>query len=197
MEQTMEATKSSKLSPGTATWFGVVLAMVGSFLASGYLVFTSTTSALDGGPSASAAVSSLQVADIGRTHVDVEAMTPGGSVSGCIEVTHGSDVARAAEIRVHGGSAGELSEHLALTIQHGVVGGRCGQPGTLTDVYHGPLRGLGGDFATGSPGRAPSVGSAVVAYPFTLTLAASTPNSAQGARGTVELRWEVRAGSAA
>jgi hypothetical protein len=167
--------------------------MVGSFLAAGVLVYTSTTSALASGGSARASHDVLHVNDdIGRTHVDVAAMIPGDSVSGCVQVTHRNHAPAPAAVRVHGVSAGTLSEHLALTIHHGVVGSDCEAPGPLTVVYDGPLQGFGADYATGSVGQAPSIAPAVVAYPFTLTLAASTPNSAQGAHGTVELRWETR-----
>ncbi|MDJ0767989.1 MAG: hypothetical protein QNJ12_04315 [Ilumatobacter sp.] len=173
-------------------------AIVGSFLASGALVVGATRSALDVAPPRPAQLNSsrpeLRADGIVRRRVDVPSLVPGDSVGGCVEVARADGDDRPFDVRVHGSSSGGLTPDLRLTIHHGVDGGRCGEPGTLTAVFDGPLAELGTDFGDGSRGLAPARARTTVAYPFTVSLDPSTSNSQQGATAALELRWEVRPG---
>ena len=129
----------------TASRGAVGAAIVGSFLASGVLVWGATRAALDAPPTAQAAGQRVRLpatSGVARTRLDVPAMIPGDSFAGCVELDLPSRVGRGTDVRVHGSSSGGLSDHLRLTVRHGAPGSSCTSPGELANVMAGRIANL-------------------------------------------------------
>ncbi len=133
--------------------------------------------------------------DRGVAALELSALVPGQVSGSCIEVTYYGDPTTLISMRVFGRSSGALTPYMSLAVQQGEVGATCDVPGGLSEIYRGGLDDFGTDFATGSEAAVPTVTDEAIPFLFQVGLDELTPNSAQGARATLDLWWEVRAGN--
>ncbi|GAB3300493.1 hypothetical protein EK0264_18955 [Epidermidibacterium keratini] len=188
----MAATPSSRATR-IAKWSTIPVALV----ISGVLVSQASHSAFSAttdNPSNnwSTGTVSLRDDDNGSAMFAVTNMKPGDTGSKCITVT--SDGTLPSDVKLYTANAsqtGGLDAHLNLTITKSAS---CGAQGET--IYSGTAQGLTGSassFATGigTWGTAGTPGESN-AYTITYTLAAETPNTAQGGTASLDFVWEAQ-----
>jgi hypothetical protein len=147
--------------------------------------------------------------DAGAT-LSASSMAPGGSTSGCIQVTYTGSLP--ATVHQYASTTGSLAQYLNLTITRGTqsspsfpsctgftadaanyVGAGAGV------VYSGTLSAFASTYTNYANGLLDAPGSAQTwktndahAYKFTITLPSSAPSAAQGLSSTATFTWEAQ-----
>ena len=170
-----------------------------SALSIGALAYTATNAAFsattdDSGNSFTAAEITLTDDNGASAMFNVTEMLPGDSETSCIEVTYaGSPVgADLDDLKLYGTIAGGLADDLDLTVERSAAAGSCGAFVSAATVYSGGLDAIGADYANGESSLIPTGNPETVAYRFTVTLDAATPNTEQGENATADFIWEVQ-----
>ncbi len=165
----------------------------------GALVFTATNAAFSdttANPGNSFVAGTVILDDDlnGTAMFNVTGMVPGDTEVDCIEVTYNGTIVGADldGLTMYGAATGDLAAELDLVVDRSAAGGSCAAFASAANVYTGDLTALGTDYASGSAGLTPSATGETVAYQFSVTLPAATPNSAQGDTANADFTWEVQ-----
>lgn len=170
-----------------------VLAAVGV----GALAYTATNAAFTGttvnpGNSFTASTITLTDNDSNTAMFAVSDMLPGDTVTDCIQVTYTGAPPTAGGLHLYGNPSGLLADNLQLLITHRGAGTTCAVAGGANSVYSGGFEVLADNYAGGPTGFLPTASNQTVAYDFSVTLEATTPNTEQGQNATASFTWEVR-----
>lgn len=169
------------------------LALVGMPLATGLavLLVVVRASAAMGPMAAEPPRNPSSVSTPEPTTLDVPPLIPGDAVRRCVDLVLPAIEGAPVDLALFGASNGDLVPHLALAVRLGDPGSTCAEPGILTSVYDGPFAGFDDAVVVDGFDRSDARAWSSVAVVVDVTLAASTPNTAQGAPASLDLTWEV------
>lgn len=171
-----------------------------SVLAVSSAAFTDTTE--NTGNTWAAAKVELVDDDSDSAMFEVTGMLPGETVEHCIEVSYTGTTYEVTPIKLYAAETSNVenfASHLDVTVQEGT--GATFDPActdftaTGTIINNQPLSTITStntDFASGVGAFKPTSGKTKVAYKFTITLGADTPDSAQGDSAGATFTWEIQ-----
>ena len=137
--------------------------------------------------------------DAGTALFAAHNLAPGSTGSTCITVS--STGSSAAAVRLYGTSYATtrgLADHVSLTVEEGVdaTGTPCSSRTGGASIYSGTLAGFGTGrtgFSSGVGTWTPTGTASKTTYRISYSLAADTPNTAEGGTASLGFTWESQA----
>lgn len=192
-----KSTLTSKRFVAAAVIPAAVLASGGMVWASSYSAFSATTSNPTNNWTAGTVV--LADDDSNTAMFNASNLKPSATAAKCIKVTSSGSLASSVKLygTDHETTKG-LSDHLNLKVEEGTGGSSATCDGFTASgaaIFDGTAKSFGTTktaFTSGVGTWAPAAGTATRTYKITYSLAANTPDTAQGGTAELGFTWEAQ-----